>query len=212
MKKYENVLILSPHTDDAELGCGGSISRFLKEGVKVTIAVFSTAKESVPSGQSRDQLKVEFLNSMKIMGLNEEQILLYDYPVRKLNFHRQDILENLVQIRKELNPDLVFIPSSQDVHQDHQVIQAEGLRAFKNSSLLGYELPWNHITFSAQAFLKVEKTDIDKKLECLKEYKTQLQIKRGYFTEEFIYGLAKVRGTQVGYDYAEAFEVFRISI
>lgn len=212
MKKYKNILILAPHTDDAELGCGGSMSRFLREDVKLTIVVFSTARASVPEGHAKNQLKIEFLNSMQKMGVKKENLILYDYPVRNLNFHRQEILENLIDIRSKVQPDLVFIPSSQDVHQDHQVIQAEGLRAFKNVSILGYELPWNHITFSAQAFIKLEEEDLDCKWSCLTEYNTQMELKRNYFTEEFIYGLARVRGTQIGCDYAEAFEVFRVSI
>src|SRR5699024_3900837 len=122
---------------------------------------------------------------------------------------RQEILEELVKIRSNINPDLVLIPSSQDVHQDHQVLQEEGLRAFKNFSVLGYELPWNHITFSAQAFINLTREDLDLKWNALTEYKTQMELKRPYFTREFIYGLAKVRGTQINKEYAEAFEVFR---
>lgn len=212
MKKYNNVLVLAPHTDDAELGCGGTISKFLKEGINVHIVVFSSAKASVPKGHNSDQLKNEFLSSMKKMDIQKENIVIFDYPVRKLKDYRQDILEELIKIRTRVQPDLVFIPSSQDVHQDHQVIQEEGLRAFKNTSLLGYELPWNHITFSAQAFIKLTSEDIDSKWSCLEEYKTQLELGRSYFTKEFIYGLAKVRGTQTNANYAEAFEVFRIII
>jgi len=212
MSNYKSVLVLAPHTDDAELGCGGSVARFLREGIKVTIVVFSSARASVPKGHNADQLKIEFYDSMKKMGISKEDIVLFDFPVRKLKAYRQEILEELIKIRSTIQPDLVFIPSSQDVHQDHEAIQEEGLRAFKNTSLLGYELPWNHITFSAQAFISITKEDLDKKWESLLEYKTQLELGRNYFTEEFIYGLAKVRGTQTGYEYAEAFEVFRVSI
>lgn len=212
MNNYKSALVLAPHTDDAELGCGGSIAKLLKQGIKVHIVVFSSAKASVPQGHRADQLKIEFLSSMKKMGITNENLDIFDFPVRKLKDYRQEILEELIKIRLKVKPDLVFIPSSQDVHQDHQVVQEEGLRAFKNTTLLGYELPWNHITFSAQAFIKLSSEDIDFKWSCLEEYKTQLELGRSYFTKEFIYGLAKVRGTQTNSDYAEAFEVFRVII
>ncbi|HBV22311.1 MAG TPA: LmbE family protein [Jeotgalicoccus sp.] len=208
--KYKTIVILAPHTDDAELGCGGSMARMIEEGADIHVIVFSIAKESVPNGYKKDQLKTEFLNSMEVMGIPEENITIFDYPVRMLNYKRQDILQELVNLKDQINPDLVLIPSSQDVHQDHQVVQMEGLRAFKNFTVLGYELPWNHITFSAQHFIKLERKHLDLKWKCLQEYTTQLNLKRSYFTEEFIFGLSKVRGTQIGYDYAEAYEVFRI--
>lgn len=212
MNNYKSALVLAPHTDDAELGCGGSIAKLLKQGTKVHIVVFSSAKASVPKGHRSDQLKIEFLSSMRKMEIGNDDIDIFDFPVRKLKDYRQEILEELIKIRSKVKPDIVFIPSSQDVHQDHEVVQEEGLRAFKNTTLLGYELPWNHITFSAQAFIKLSSEDIDSKWSCLEEYKTQLELGRSYFTKEFIYGLAKVRGTQTNSDYAEAFEVFRVII
>lgn len=210
MSYEKNILVLAPHTDDAELGCGGSIARYITEGANVFVIVFSSARQSVPQGYESNQIELEFLNSMKVMGIPSENIINYDFPVRELNFHRQDILQSLIEFRRKVTPDIVFVPSSQDIHQDHQVVQIEGLRAFKNTTVLGYELPWNQISFSAQYFLSIEKEQLDMKWRCLKEYKTQLELERPYFTQEFIYGLSKVRGTQIGVDYAEAFEVFRV--
>ena len=48
MQSIQTVLILAPHTDDAELGCGGTIARFLEEGKKIYVAAFSTARASLP--------------------------------------------------------------------------------------------------------------------------------------------------------------------
>jgi len=210
MQDFNKVLILAPHTDDAELGCGGSISKFLEEGKSVHIAVFSTAEESLPKGAAPGTLKNEFYEAMNIMQVPKENLTVYNYPVRRLSYYRQEVLEELVKLKKEIDPDMVLLPSGQDLHQDHQVVYTEGLRAFKERSLLGYELPWNHITFSAQAFNTLEKHHLDKKWEALQAYKTQLQIGRPYFSPEFLEGLARVRGTMVKVDWAEAFEVIRI--
>jgi LmbE family N-acetylglucosaminyl deacetylase len=116
-------------------------------------------------------------------------------------------LEELIKIRKNYNFDLVFIPSLHDIHQDHTTIAQEGLRAFKNTTLLGYELIWNNLTFNTQGFVKLERRHIEAKIEALKEYKSQGT--RDYLSDEFILSLARVRGVQVGCEFAEAFEVIR---
>src|SRR5699024_3383581 len=106
---------------------------------------------------------------MNKIVIDGDNIILFDFHIRKLKDYRLFILEELIIIRTAVKPDLVLIASSQYVHQDHQVVQKEGLRAFKNTSLLGYDLPWNHITFSAQAFIRIDYDDIDCKWSCLKE-------------------------------------------
>lgn len=209
---YKRILVAAPHTDDAELGCGGTIARFVEEGCEVFIAAFSTAEESVPQGSPRDTLKREFLDAVPVLGVALDNVAVYDYPVRRLSYHRQEVLEELVKLRREIHPDLVLIPSGNDVHQDHQVVHAEGLRAFKDLSLLGYELPWNHVTFSAQAFMLLEHRHIQRKWAALQAYHSQLELRRPYFSEEFITGLAKVRGVQVKAEFAEAFEVLRVKL
>jgi hypothetical protein len=84
------------------------------------------------------------------------------------------------------------------------------IRAYKTSaSILCYELPWNHINFSTHFFVELEKVDIERKVKMLTFYKSQLEIERHYFTEDFVKGIAYTRGTQINTKYAEAFEVIR---
>lgn len=204
------VLVLSPHTDDAELGCGATIARMLEDGVDVHVAVFSTAEDSLPPGLPPDTLEVEFRRAMACMGVPESNLTVMNYPVRKLSYHRQEVLEALVKLKARLRPDAVFAPAPTDLHQDHQVLFGEGLRAFKSTTLMGYELPWNHIDFSAHAFSDVAERHLQKKWASLLEYRTQLDLKRPYFTREFIWSLATMRGVQIGATYAEAFQVCRL--
>lgn len=205
-----NVLILSPHTDDGELGCGGTISKLLREGKNILWLAFSTASESLPPNLPRDTLKKEFTNVAKHLGLKSDQFKTYNYKVRKLAESRQEILEELVKIRKQFKPDLVIGPSLNDYHQDHQVISNEMVRAFKTSaSIICYELPWNNIEFRTQFFVELDKEDLKMKNEMLTFYKSQLIANRHYFTEDFVNGIACTRGTQINAKYAEAFEVIR---
>lgn len=204
-----SVLILAPHTDDAELGCGGSIAKFVEEGKTVFVAVFSTAEDSLPVGMPSDTLKREFCNAMPILGVPPSNLIIYDFQVRRLSYHRQEVLDEMVALKSRLKPELVLLPSGNDLHQDHQVVYAEGLRAFKEISLMGYELPWNHINFSAQAFITLEKKHVNMKWEALQCYTSQLTLDRLYLKRDFIEGIAKVRGVQIKSEWAEAFEVFR---
>jgi N-acetylglucosamine malate deacetylase 1 len=206
----QGVLVLAPHTDDAELGCGGTIARLLREGGDVFVAAFSTAEGSLPPGAAPTRLRDEFLSSMQVLGIPPDKTFVFGYPVRRLSYYRQELLEELVKLRNQVNPSMVFLPSASDLHQDHQVLNAEGLRCFKDMTVWGYELPWNNIGFPAQAFITLEPCDLQAKWEALQAYKSQFELGRPYFSREFIEGLARVRGVQVKAPYAEAFEVMRI--
>lgn len=206
-KEKQRILILGPHTDDGELGCGASIAKFCDEGHEVFYAVFSTCRESLPKHLAPDALEKEVRKATKILGVPEKNLLLYDFDVRHFKGTRQDILEELVVLRNNLKPTLVFLPSPTDIHQDHQVISEEGIRAFKHVSIMGYEMPWNNLSFNTRSFIRLEDKYLEKKVEALKEYNSQAH--RTYLNENFIKSLATTRGVQIGVQYAEAFEVIR---
>ena len=207
MNGISKILILAPHTDDGEFGCGGSVVRFISEGKQVYYAAFSTAEESVPDPWPKDILKTEVREATGRLGIPAENLMIFNFKVRELSYYRQEVLEELVNIKKEICPDLVFLPSSNDVHQDHSTVSIEGVRAFKNTSILGYEIPWNNIEFKTQAFVILSEEDINKKIFALDAYNSQKG--RNYANEEFIRSLARTRGVQIGSRYAETFEVIR---
>ncbi len=204
------VLFLSPHTDDVELGAGGTLAKFMAAGHDIFWLVFSTPRISLPDGKPGDTLLHEFTNAANTLGLKEEQYRIYDFPVRRVHEHRQEVLEELVAVRKDFEPELVIGPSLHDFHQDHQVIANEMLRAFKNSaSIISYELPWNHVKFDAQLFIRLTQKEIERKIELLKNYRSQIELGRPYFKEDFIVGWARMRGVQIHTEFAEAYEVHR---
>lgn len=205
MKK--RILILAPHTDDGEFGCGGTIARFLEEGREVYYVAFSTCRASVPKGEPEDVLKTELLSSMKHYGIPNKNVIILDYPVRNFNTYRQKILDDMINFGKKIYPEIVLMPSIQDIHQDHRTIAEEAMRAFKKTSLLGYELPWNNFSFNNQTYIILEEKHIETKIEAIACYKTQL--KRDYSDPTFTRGLARSHGVQVGVKYAEVFETVR---
>lgn len=206
------ILFVSPHTDDVELGCGGTIARALDEGAEVHVLVFSAAEESRPAGSPVTVLRDEFGAAMSALGVPGSNLQIEGFPVRRLSDHRQEVLDELITVRARVRPAVVFAPASSDVHQDHQVVNAECLRAFKDVTVWGYELPWNHVGFDANAFVRLERRHLDAKWRALQEYKTQFDLGRPYFSREFIEALALVRGTQIKVPLAEAFEVVRMRV
>jgi len=204
----KKIIVLSPHTDDGELGCGATVAKAINNGDEVFYFAFTGAERSVPEGYPPNILRMEVKESTRVLGIKPENVDVLNYPVREFNTSRQDILEDLVQMNKQVNPDLVFIPSLRDRHQDHQVIANEGFRAFKSASILSYELPWNNIDFTAHSFVEMDEKLLRTKMDSLNCYKSQSH--RPYMTEAFIHGWASMRGVQCGKSYAEAFEVLRI--
>jgi LmbE family N-acetylglucosaminyl deacetylase len=201
----KKILVLSPHTDDGELGCGGSIARFIEEGYKVEYVALSCCEKSIPKEYPPDILKREVKKATEVLGI--EKPILYEYEVREFPRLRQEILDTLIELRNKLQPDIVFTPSSFDTHQDHRTTMEETLRAFKKCTILGYEQPWNNITFNTHAFIPLKERHVEKKIEALNCYETQKH--RAYLSNDFIRALAQTRGTQIEEKYAEAFEVIR---
>jgi LmbE family N-acetylglucosaminyl deacetylase len=203
----KRVLVLSPHIDDGEFGCGGTIARFSREGHEVYYAAFSTAEASVPPGYPKDILELEVREATPHLGIDPSRLIIFRYTVRTLGNFRQEILEEMVRMKRELQPDIVLLPCSHDLHQDHETITKEGLRAFRNGTVLGYEMPRNNITFSAQSFISLTEADLLAKVTALKCYESQKF--RGYTDERYVRALAVTRGMQIGVEYAESFEVLR---
>lgn len=201
------VLVLSPHTDDAELGAGGLIKKLSSAGQEILYISFSIAGKSLPSGFDEKMLIDELHLATSELGIDRKNLKVYDFEVRKLNYHRQEILEELIIIRDNFKPNLVLLPSSKDIHQDHNVIYQEGIRAFKYSSILGYEMIWNNLEFSGNYFVAINENELNSKVTALSKYNSQKH--RPYMNRDFIISWAKTRGMQIGAKYAESLEVIR---
>lgn len=204
---HSPVVVFAPHTDDGEIGCGGFIANAIEKGVEVYYVAFSSAQISLPSGAPKDTLIKEVKAATAVLGIAKDHLILYEFPTRSFPAYRQEILDKMIEIRKSIQPQLVLAPSLNDVHQDHGTVAREALRCFKKQSILCYEEPWNNISFATNCFVTLERTHVQKKIDALKCY--QSQMRRSYLNEEAIWSLAITRGTQLEGGYAEAFEVVR---
>ncbi|MEX0674338.1 MAG: PIG-L family deacetylase [Gaiellaceae bacterium] len=205
---WKRALVLAPHTDDGEFGCGGTMARLADEGAEVRYVAFSIATRSLPDGYAPDTLAREVREATAELGIPESHLTVHDFDVRTFPERRQDILELLIELWEEWPPDVVFQPSLHDVHQDHQVIAAEGLRAFKRTTILGYEIPWNNYDFAYQAYVALERPHLERKAAALAKYASQQH--RRYSDPEYMWSLARTHGINVNREYAEVFEVYRV--
>lgn len=204
----KTVLVLAPHTDDGEFGCGGTIVKLLEEGRKIVYVAFSAAEQSVLPSLPKDILRTEVKEATQVLGVPSSDCIVLNHLVRRFGESRQKILDDMLALKREYNPNMVFLPSQNDTHQDHNVIALEGFRAFKRITMLGYEIPWNNLDFRTSCFFKLEERHVERKVAALKCYKSQAH--RDYASEEFVRSLAITRGTQIGTRYAEAFEMIRL--
>ena len=208
IENWRKALVLAPHTDDGEFGCGGTMARLVEAGCDVRYVAFSIATRSLPPGFPPDTLAREVAEATAELGIPAESLTVHDFDVRTFPGRRQDILELLVALWEEWEPDVVFQPSLHDVHQDHRTVAEEGLRAFKRTTILGYEIPWNNFDFEYQWYVALEEKHVALKVAALERYASQHH--RRYANAEYVRNLARMHGVNVNRDFAEVFQVYRV--
>lgn len=199
------MLALAPHTDDAELGSGATISRLVRQGAEVHIVAFSAAEISVPQHLPADINRQDALAAARALAVPEGNVTVLDFPVRNFPEHRQAVLDAMIRLRATLDPDVVIGPCATDRHQDHAVVHEEMMRAFARRTVLGYELPWNCTVFEATAHVEIADVDLAAKSKALASYRSQEA--RDYVSEDFLRSWAVMRGTQAALALAEAYQV-----
>lgn len=205
----KNILILSPHYDDGILGCGGTLAKFTDyDDVSIDYLVFAPRSPEY----DHDILHSELLKAANYIRLDEKDIRYYNFKTREFPKNRQCILDNLFNLNKEKKYTMIFTPTRFDVHQDHQTVTNELLRVYKRlpTSIFGYELLLNTFSFDTSVFCGFGEEQMDAKLRAFDCFKTQMS--RTHFSRQLFESTARVRGAQMGAEYAEAFEAIRVII
>jgi len=222
MKK--KILILSPHADDEILGCGGLISNYSAKNYHISVLILTNANVGAPEIYSQkgiEKLRDEAKKANNIIGTsklyfeNLPAINLNNYPFYKIT----NVIEKYIE---KINPEIVLIPSSNDIHEDHKIIfktAKVSMRPTKKRNLkkiLSYEVlsetEWNEYgkSFNPNYFIHLKKSDITKKVKAFLKYKSQVKKFPHPRSKEAIINLARVRGSQIFAEYAEAYRVEKI--
>jgi len=201
------VLAISSHPDDIEIGCGATLAQAARDGADITLLVLSYHHQDFKGSDENIKL-FELRNSTEKLGINK-YVEIKDFPNRKFYEHYNEISELFFDISEEIDPDIVFLPASSDYHQDHRTVYETGVRAFKECTMLGYEVPWDHRIFHPEVFFTLEEKYIMQKCDAIECYKS-VYMKHGSTLRELMVSLARVRGSQVRTEYAEAFECIKM--
>lgn len=204
-KSGTRILMIGAHPDDIELGCGGTLVK-LCTGSDIRCLVLS---DRMDTGSPRNVR--EMYGSLEVLGIPADAVQVAHFPTRAFTGYRREIRETLLAARRLLLPEIVFCPSAQDLHQDHQVVYEEVRRIFRNQSLLGYEIIRSSIDFQPHLYFCLEEIHLSKKIAALQNYLSQTAGQQSalyYFQPQVIEAWASFRGAQIEVPLAEAFEVY----
>ena len=145
---------------------------------------------------------------MAILGIDEEHVYLESFETRRFKHARQEILEYLLNLNKKFKPDLVFVHTDRDLHQDHNTVTEEALRAFRGTSLFGYDVIRSSHGFFPTFLVEVNEADVDRKINALSAYKTYQD--KYYFSPDLTRSIMVRNGAIAEREYAEGFDIFRM--
>jgi LmbE family N-acetylglucosaminyl deacetylase len=197
------VLFLGAHPDDIEIGCGALIHHIVDQTEILCVTLSDNQKNP-----DLVNVKSEHLKSMQVLGVPETKIVFGHFITRVFPDARQDILEYFLKLRREFQPDLIFVHSKQDVHQDHLTMTDEALRAFRGITVLGFDVVRSSYGFFPHFLVEVSEEDVQKKIEALSQYETYRD--RYYFNSELTRSIMVRHGALAEVPFAEGFDILRI--
>ena len=199
----KKVCFIGAHPDDIELGCGALIARIAGKA-DVRCITFSDNRKN----PALTHLIPEHYASMQTLGVPQDHVDLLDFETRRFQEHRQEILETMIGILRNDDPDIVFVHTKSDVHQDHGVLTQEALRAFRGRTVLGFDVIRSSYGFFPDFLVGVDEEDVQKKLDALACYETYAG--KYYFSPEVTRATLIRNGAICERHYAEGFDILRI--
>ena len=221
--KNQRLLVITPHSDDEVLGCGGLMSKVKNEGGKVFVLIFNLGFEKDDTKESQEKRKNEVREAMNVLKVDDYH-LVHDQPDNNRDLDTEplhsliEVIESTSNVSLEkIAPTMVAIPTIFSHHQDHVHVHHACIAALRPIStpvsniVLSYEAP-EHSRWSASGVFEpnlfVEIDDvIENKIIAFNKYRSQ--IRPGSRDDDSIRNQAKYRGQEVGKNLCEAFYVHR---
>jgi len=199
----KRVLFLGAHPDDIELGCGALIHHIA--------AMSDVTCVTLSDNQSNPELKNvvrEQLRSMAVLGVPKDRVRYGPFATRVFPQARQEILQYFLALREELDPEVIFVHSPHDVHQDHLTMTDEALRAFRGITVLGFDVVRSSYGFFPHFLVEVNEADVNAKVQALAQYETYRD--KYYFSTELTRSIMLRHGALAERPFAEGFDILRI--
>lgn len=199
----KKVCFIGAHPDDIELGAGALIAHIAASTEVMCVTLSDNKKNS-----ELKNVAAEHRKSMAVLGVPDDHVVIGDFETRRFPTSRQEILEYLIQLNRTFRPEIVFTHTRADIHQDHATVTEEALRAFRGTSVLGFDVLRSSYGFFPNFLVDVNEADVEKKIQALAEYKTY---KNKYYFDPQITRSTMIRhGALAERQYAEGFDILRI--
>lgn len=199
----KKVCFLGAHPDDIELGCGALIAHIVDQTEVLCVTLSDNQKNP-----DLKNVVDEHHRSMDILGVPKDHVVLRDFETRRFPHARQEILEYMVNLNRTFRPEIVFVHTKADIHQDHATITEEALRAFRGVTVLGFDVIRSSYGFFPNFLVQVNEEDVECKLRALAEYKTYQG--RYYFDPAVTRATLVRNGALCERPFAEGFDILRV--
>lgn len=223
MKRVPRLLIISPHPDDETLGAGGTIARFADRGGEVTVLTVAAHMPPLYSEEIHQTAIADAHKAHALIGVKES--IFFDHPAVLLgNIPLHEFNNSMREVVERVEPDVVLVPYF-DRHIDHRIVFEAAMvatrpvgvgrnirlvAAFETVSETHWNVPHIEPNFTPNWFVDI--TDyIDKKIEIMKCYPSQIHQFPTPRSLEALRALALFRGSQAGVGYAEGFHIVRMT-
>lgn len=202
------VLCLGAHSDDIEIGCGGTVLKLISEHKSIIFhwVVFS----------SNEKRKREAKNSANafLAGAARRAVIIKDFKDGFFPYAGGEIKDVFEALKGELSPDLIFTPHRMDRHQDHRLVSDLTWNTFRDHLILEYEIPkYDGDLATPNVFVHLGEVFCSRKIQyILKHFKTQSA--NHWFTEDAFRAILRLRGIESNAPakYAEAFHARKLAL
>jgi LmbE family N-acetylglucosaminyl deacetylase len=197
------VLFVGAHPDDIELGCGALIHHIIQQAELMCVTLSNNKKNP-----DLTSIEEEHHQAMRILGVPDKNVVVGEFETRRFPQARQEILEYFINLNKTFQPDIVFVHTKADIHQDHGTITEEALRAFRGTTVLGYDVIRSSYGFFPSFLVEVDESDVQAKLDALACYHTYAN--RYYFDPDVTRATLIRNGALAERKFAEGFDILRV--
>lgn len=199
----KKVCFIGAHPDDIEIGCGALIAHIANKTEVMCYTLSDNQKNPLLTNVVN-----EHYASMETLGVPRDHVVLGNFETRRFPQARQEILEYLIDINRTFHPEIVFVHTKADVHQDHSTITEESLRAFRGTTVLGFDVIRSSYGFFPSFLVEVTESDVERKISALAQYHTYDS--KYYFDPKVTRATLIRHGALAERPYAEGFDILRV--
>lgn len=227
LRRYKKVLTFFAHPDDETLAAGATIRKMTKFGIEVYVAIPATGIharryiEKQVRDKALEELRIDCQNALSVLGVKPNNIFFGEFSDNELDRHTLlDLIQWLEDIIREVEPQLILTHHRFCTNIDHQYCHEAVVVATRPSvnshidvfcgevpSSTGYLKP---VQWEPNLYIEVTEEDIEAKVTAMETYKGEARPYPHPRSREVLKALAMVRGSEAGFNFAEAFMIQKI--